>query len=388
MIRVAPSVLPLLACPKSRRPLAWIAATRSQPQVVWQGMCALPATDGYLSDGETAYPIVEGFPTLLWPDAFTQAPATIDIRDPRYCEAYAEMAHYNPIARAMAQNVRASDAYMTLARIQQKCAPESFPEPPQLWMDKGSFEMASRTNGYRYIAPLEGKIALNIGGIGRDAIRFILAGAAQAILVTPMIGEALFAWALAAELGVQERLSCVLGVGEELPLLDHSVDVISSHGCMHHMQLDIALAEYERVLQPGGKFIATDPWRAPLYGLGTTVLGKREQQLLKRNQSVFCRPITAERLASLPLHFPEHVVENHGPLLRYPLIALSKFGVRFSQSSLWELAALDDRLGSAMGLKPHWGSSLLFGGTKRAPGSSRASEDPGRQVPAALRADR
>jgi SAM-dependent methyltransferase len=364
-IRVSPAVLKLLGCPKSHRPLSWTPVVGFSQNMVLGSATRLPATDGYLTDGDSAYPVVEGFPTLLWPDAFAAAPAAIDIRDPRYCEAYREMAHYNPIARDMARTVEASEAYKTLARIKEKCAPTSFPEPPELWMDRGSFEMASRTNGYRYISPLTGKVALNIGGIGRDAVRFILAGAEHSILVTPMIGEAVFAWALAGSLGVQDRLSCVLGVGEELPLLDHSVDVISSHGCMHHMQLQIALGEYDRVLTPGGKFIATDPWRAPFYGFGTTVLGKQEQQLLKRDQSIFCRPITAERLASLPVHFPDHVIENHGPLLRYPLIALSKFGIRFSQKQLCELAALDDKLGNAIGLKPHWGSSLLFGGTKR-----------------------
>lgn len=371
-IRVSPSVLGLMACPRSHRPLALLPTTDFRPCRASGSEHGSAAIDGFLTDGETAYPVIEGFPTLLWPDSYRASPATVDLRDPRYCEAYAEMEHYNPIARDMARNVRKSDAFKTLSRIQQECAPHSFPEPPQLWMDRGSFEMASRTNGYRYIAPLKGKVALNIGGIGRDAIRFILAGAEQSILVTPMIGEAAFAWALAGELGIQDRLSCILGVGEELPLLDNSVDVISSHGCMHHMQLDIALGEFDRVLSPGGKFIATDPWRAPLYGVGTVLLGKREQQLLKRNQSVFCRPITAERLISLPQHFPDHLVENHGPLLRYPLIALSKFGIKFSQEKLCDLAALDDRLGRAIGLKPHWGSSLLFGGTKSAGGVTRS----------------
>ena len=363
-IRVSPNVLGLLACPRSHRSLTWVPTTGFKQSLVPGKGHGAEATDGYLTDGETAYPVIGGFPALLWPDSYRQTPVEVDLRDPRYCEAYAEMEHYNPIARRMAQNVKASEAFKTLARIKQECAPHSFPEPPQLWMDQGSFEMAARTNGYRYIAPLKGKVSLNIGGIGRDAIRFILAGAEQSILVTPMIGEAEFAWALAGELGIQDRLSCILGVGEELPLLDNSVDVISSHGCMHHMQLHIALGEYDRVLRPGGKFIATDPWRAPLYGVGTALLGKREQQLLKRNQSLFCRPITPERLMTLPEHFPDHVVENHGPILRYPLIALSKFGIQFSQSNLCRLGAMDDRLGRAIGLKPHWGSSLLFGGTK------------------------
>src|SRR5262249_31287307 len=123
-LRVSPEVLGLLACPRSRRPLSWVPATQFAQNVVVGSASRLPATDGYLTDGESASPVVEGFPTLLWPDAFRATPAEIDIRDARYCEAYREMAHYNPIARDMARNVEASDAYKTLARIQQARAPD------------------------------------------------------------------------------------------------------------------------------------------------------------------------------------------------------------------------------------------------------------------------
>ncbi len=43
------------------------------------------------------------------------------------------------------------------------------------------------------------------------------------------------------------------------------------------MTTEVAMPEIARVLKPGGKFACNDPWRAPLYGIGTKILGKREK---------------------------------------------------------------------------------------------------------------
>lgn len=317
-------------------------------------------------DGSHAYPILEGMPALMWPEVCLRNDESVNLEDHRYWEAYSEMEYYNPVSRTLAEDLSKVPAYWTMKALIDKQIPStSFPDPPELWIDKNSFEFAGRLKSYQYIAPLEGKVAVNLGGHGRDAIRFLLAGAAQAILVTPMIGEAILGWRLAEALGVSDRFSCVLGIGEELPFLDGCIDVISSHGCMHHMRLDLTFPELRRVLRKGGRFIATDPWRTPLYGPGTWILGQREQGLFNRDISVFCRPITPQRLETLSESFPSHTVSNHGPILRYALIALNKlFGIRFSQQTLYKLALLDDRMGSALGLRSSWGSSVFFGGER------------------------
>ncbi len=39
---------------------------------------------------------------------------------------------------------------------------------------------------------------------------------------------------------------------------------------------EMAAAECGRVLSPGGKLAAVEPWRASLYAIGTKLFGKRE----------------------------------------------------------------------------------------------------------------
>ena len=99
----------------------------------------------------------------------------------------------------------------------------------------------------------------------------------MATLVSPMPGELIFAQYQGQAYGVADRLRLVVGVAEELPFADRSIDVIFSGGSVHHMETSIALPECARVLRSGGRFAANDPWRAPLYALGTRLFGKRER---------------------------------------------------------------------------------------------------------------
>jgi len=231
------------------------------------------------------------------------------------------------------------------------------------WID-GCFDIEAMVECSRYIAPVRDKSVLQIGGSGDHALRLLLAGASEAVLVTPMIGEAELAWAVADELGLSDRFSCVLGIGEEIPIRDESVDIVTSQGCLHHTRLELALPEIRRILKVGGRFSAIDPWRAPLYALGTKLLGKRGQKITDRSQSIFCNPLTAESLSTLGTVFPKHVVRNHGPLLRYPLLALDKFGIHFSSAAMFRLAHLDDRIGEILRVPATWGGSLMFGGER------------------------
>ena len=58
------------------------------------------------------------------------------------------------------------------------------------------------------------------------------------------------------------------------------------------MTTELAMPEIARVLKPGGRFSAMDPWRAPLYAIGTKILGKREV-------NVYCRPLTQSACCSV-----------------------------------------------------------------------------------------
>ena len=60
---------------------------------------------------------------------------------------------------------------------------------------------------------------LQLGGAGTAAVKFLLAGAAEATLLSPMPGELFFAQYREAY-GVADRLKLVVGVAEELPFAD------------------------------------------------------------------------------------------------------------------------------------------------------------------------
>jgi len=122
--------------------------------------------------------------------------------------------------------------------------------------------------------------------------------------------------------------------------------------------MDTAAAFFEvaRVLRKGGRFGAVDPWRAPLYGVGTRLLGKREP-------GIFCRPLTRSRVAPLRAAFRDAQVVQHGTLTRYLLLALQKVGFCCPFSIVWGLTRLDDWVCSALRLR-RWGSSAATLATK------------------------
>jgi len=376
IIKVTNNIRDILVCPYSHEPLREIRLKSFQgcdfnnlrpikrvgfnaPQII--------NTESFLitQDGKYAYPIIDGFPVLLWPDVHTKADHQIDLNDSRYSEVYSEMEHYNLVAMKFADNLEETGAYKSFrVLLTAGIHGDRFPYPEELWIDQGSFDIQARLSGYRYIAPVTGKVVMNLGGHGRDAIRFLLAGASQAILVTPMLGEAVLSWRLAEAFGASDRFTCLLGIGEELPLQDESIDVISSQGCLHHMRLEYVFSELRRVLKPGGRFVATDPWEAPLYRIGTRIFGKREQRIFDRKQHIFCQPMTQERLSCLSKYFPSHVISNHGPVLRYALLALNQLGLHFSQKHMCTLSRIDDKIGKCIGLSSNWGSSLMLGGER------------------------
>lgn len=204
---------------------------------------------------------------------------------------------------------------------------------------------------------------MQLGGKGLHAVKFLLAGAAEAWMVTPMVGEAIYARSLAEAAGVADRLRCVVAIAEELPFPSQSFDGIYSGGCVHHMVTELALPEIARVLADGGRFAAVEPWKAPLHTIGTKLLGKREVE-------VACRPLTTSRIEPLFQSFAEAHVMRHGALTRYPLLALSKLGVACPLSVAWYVHKIDDVICSVLPPLRRIGSSVALLGVKRS-GDSR-----------------
>jgi uncharacterized protein YbaR (Trm112 family)/ubiquinone/menaquinone biosynthesis C-methylase UbiE len=318
-------------------------------------------------DGTAAYPIVSGIPVLLAPEVLGDpgVPRTFDLTTPQYAEAYLEMKFYNELGFKEAETLRkagslaaiegstGSEALHHLERLRQRPAAEraAFPEPAAVWLH-ARLDLQSEYDCYRHIGSVSGQRILQLGGSGRAVLALLLAGAAEALLLTPMIGEALAATEIAALLGVSQRFRCVVAVAEEIPLADESVDVAFSAGCVHHMRTEIAFPEVARVLRRGGRFAALEPWRAPFYGIGTTLLGKRET-------NPFCHPMTSARAAPLFEAFRNARYELHGTLTRYPMLGLQKFGLHTSQDTAWKLGRADDWICSLLGLR-RFGSGVAL----------------------------
>jgi SAM-dependent methyltransferase len=312
------------------------------------------------SDGGCAYPVVDGIPILLAPEQITPAdrPQHFDLEDVKYAEAYEEMTFYNEVAKGEAGAIQQSQAYSCIEPILRLPPSErgTFPEPKEAWIDcvpdcKAQYEAS------RFLGSVAGGRFLQLGGKGNHAVKWLLAGAGEAWLVTPMLGEVYCSVALAKEAGVLDRLRCVVGVAEEIPLVDNFFDAVHSGGCVHHMTTELAMPEIARILKPGGKFSCMDPWRAPFYAIGTKILGKRET-------SVFCRPLTRERVAPLFTSFSDAQKVQYGTLTRYPAIALSKFGINVPFRMMWQLYRVDDMVCSWIPGLRNFGSSVALFATK------------------------
>jgi len=196
------------------------------------------------SDNACAYPVVDGIPILLTPEQITRSDRaqSFDLRDVKYAEAYEEMTFYNQVAKAEAANIRDSESYRMVEPVLRLQPDErgTCPEPKENWIDCVP-DCKAQYEAYRYLEPFAGKRALQLGGKGIHAVKLLLAGASEAWLMTPMLGEIYCGIALARETGVLDRLRVVVGVAEEIPLADDTLDIVYSGGCVHHMTTELAM---------------------------------------------------------------------------------------------------------------------------------------------------
>ena len=120
----------ILVCPETKLPVRQRtldeAAHLTPDQSLVSGRSDGPRPVGPTSsvmlreDHQCAYPIVDGIPVLLAPEALVppSRQRSFDLSDPRYAEAYAEMDFYNQVAEERAKDVAASK----LIRCSRRCA--------------------------------------------------------------------------------------------------------------------------------------------------------------------------------------------------------------------------------------------------------------------------
>lgn len=278
------------------------------------------------------------------------------MKDPRLAH---EVAHYDDVARAqladMGPAVEHLKRFETLGRW---CVP-SVHDWALSPVDGGS-----QADAYTHILPvLGGGRVLQLGGTGFAAIKAIMGGANEAVLVTPSAGEAAYARHLAVLAGVDSRFRAVTAVAESLPFSEGAFDAVISEGCLHHTDVARALSESHRVLRIGGRFAAWDPWRTPVYRAGVRLIGKRDP-------NVQCIPLDQDRLAAVDRTF-KIKLQRHGAVFRYPLILAQRLNWRWVTRRAAVLARWDDSLLKMVPALAPWASSVAVLSTKR-DGSDRA----------------
>lgn len=347
-----------LVCPESRAGLTPASAADGWFAPEAEGYQPVGVTDTVLvrDDGGGCYPVVDGIPILLAPELLTRLETRrrVDVTVAPYAEAYNEMQHYSSTAATEATHASTSPHARRIARAaalgdELKAA---FPEPAEVWLD-ARFDVAAQEAAYRHLHPVRDARVLQLGGRGAQAVMLLIAGAREAWVATPMVGELVYARALARHFQVEDRLHTVAAMAEELPFPDRRFDVVYSQGCVHHWVVERALRECARVLAAGGRFAAVEPWRGPLYGLGTKILGKRDT-------NVACEVLTAARITEPMSVFDGGRVEHHGALTRYPLLALSKAGYKVSQPLVRRIYRLDDLLSARIPRLQGAGSSVAL----------------------------
>lgn len=332
-----------LRCPSTHLALTKVSLAEAEARV---GSRLLPRESKPIAIGQTpsvllredakiAYPILDDVPVLMSPESLESHAPTHDMEDLRWAEAYAEMEHYNTQALSSVDSERMAPLVRMLTVLAES---ETIKQQNRGdWVDS-PYDAISQLEAFDYLGEIKGKRIAQIGGSGQQALKFLLAGAAEAWLFTPMSGEAIFARNLAMRFGVSSRFHCVIAIGEELPILPGYLDSVYMGGCLHHMNTALASEQIREALIAGGRFVAVEPWKTPLHTIGTRLLGKREE-------GAFCQPLTSSRIRPIRNNFDSVEVRHHGPLLRYLALGVCKISRREMSVKLGiRLTRVDDRL--------------------------------------------
>lgn len=383
MNQLSESTVSMLRCPTTGQSLRLLAIADAETQIGTPLVSLRLCKDGeevkappfgptpqvlLREDAELAYPVVDGIPILLAPEALgpQSKQRDFDLRQARYDEAYSEMQFYNEMASEQAERVEELECFDLLRPLMNLSEEASlaFPAPRADWLD-AVYDSASQNDAYEHLAPIANQRLLQLGGQGYHAVKFLLGGASEAWAITPMLGELRLARALARAVGVEDRLRCVVSIAEELALGSDTFDGIYSGGCVHHMVTDLAMDEASRVLKQGGRFAAVDPWKTPFHDVGTKLFGKRE--------AVHCRPLTTQRVAPMFEAFNEAEVVHHGAVSRHLLLALHKLGLRSPLAVADRIGSFDDAVASVVPGMRGLGSSVALLATKSPTDSANAA---------------
>ena len=199
------------------------------------------------ADGEFFYEVREGIPILMPGAGMATTPAVVDDKQSiqsRYTEIEKEAATYDQHSIYITNHPNFGKIGETLRP--GLVIPErdlgTFPKPVRLWLDT-PISLLAQEKAYEWIAPLRGRRVLQMGGIGSHAVKFLVAGAAEAHLVSPSLGELRTGRLLSEKYGVADRFFPALGIAEQFPFADDTFDAIYGGGCLHHTSMEDSTGE-------------------------------------------------------------------------------------------------------------------------------------------------
>ena len=217
-------------------------------------------------DREVFYPIKGGIPLLLVSDGIHYN-----------IERYGADTYNKEFGQIREQVVHQSKIYDNVAEIDLKhfdhvdwkqfagLRPDSqclskttnFPEPMNLWADAGLCQYYA----YKFLTPSNQKCYLQLGGHGSHAIKFLLGGAKEAVIVDPSFKSLVYGRKLSKLFGVEKGFTPLRSCGEFIPYPDNYFDYIYAGGVLHHTDLGKTAKELYRVLKKGGKGAFVEPLR-------------------------------------------------------------------------------------------------------------------------------
>ncbi len=301
------------------------------------------------SDHGNFYPIVEGIPQLLGPEGISlngeASLSPIYINMVQYREPYAEMNSYDNIS---GHHIDAGDAESALGQLigsdsqVNDRAKTTFPYPSEVWLDAKGCLLAQEA-AYKYLTPLEEARVLQLGGHGSHLIKFLLGGAREAWLVSPMIGELKRAGLLSRRFGLEGRLFTIQGIAEELPIQEGFFDRIYSGGCLHHTVIEMTGPEVCRVLKANGKAAFVDPIMTVPYRMFVTPFYSRG---IGRVDDAECSPILKEKASAFIKHFNNGSLNGYRAFVHFPLIMATRYlKLDLSISSIKRIEEMDRTMG-------------------------------------------
>lgn len=146
-------------------------------------------------------------------------------------------------------------------------------------------ELVARTNGFQALrdrvlelAAIDGSEIVADIGAGTGLLTLPAAAAAEQVWAVDISARMCAYLATKARSANHRNVETVVASAVSLPLVSGSVDVVISNYCLHHLSREeklVALAEFHRVLRPGGRLVLADMMFT--VGLGDA----RDRELIK-----------------------------------------------------------------------------------------------------------